>query len=251
MAGFDFTVESSETERPFLRSLMRLAQRLASFHGLKFRYRWSPSEGYYATVDGSLPSMQAFLDPLVVGLLSHAEGATEYPYLQKRKQIARRVTGAYADGLDGMTETVEGVSAYLGGTPSSYSFDVGRATHLIGHLNGLTNALTLYHQGRLRPHQIAEDLHTCLEMLLREVLGSDAEERSFEEKVHLAVQSRLLDRRLVGPIIKLKNHRRDAKHRGQGISCELVDSLLPSALSAVHRLTRLLRHDSAEGKLGG
>jgi len=159
MAGFDFSVDASEKERLFLRSLMRFAQRLSSTQDLEFRYRWRHGREYYATVDGSLLTMQALLEPLVVGTLSHAEASTGFGGLQKRRSIARRFTGAYAEGLDEIANFVAAISEDFGGTPTSYSFDVGHATHLEGHLRAFSASLTLYHQGRLRPHQIAEDCH--------------------------------------------------------------------------------------------
>lgn len=220
---------------------MRIAQRLSTPRGLEFRYRWQNGGGYYVTVDGSLTSMQATLEPLVVGALSHAEAATGFGGSRKRSSIARRLTGAYAQGLDEITDFVEKMSESLGGTPNSWSFDVGRATHLGGHLKAFTTSLTTYHQGKLRPHQIAEECHTVIELLLRENLGANAKGRSFEGMVHLAFEGGLLDRALVAQLIELKNDRRDAKHKGQGISQAKMNELLPSIVAATHRLTWLFR----------
>jgi len=250
MAGFDFSVAASPQERQFIRSLLRLSQRLAGFQGLKLSYRWQADAGYYVTVDGSLPSMQSFLEPLVTSLLSHAEGSTGFRPPSERKKIARRITGSYADGLDRITESVHRISELFGGRPNSYSFDVGEATHLQGHLNSFTEALTLYHQGRIVPHQIAELSHSALELLLKNALGPESKGQSFESMVRSAAEKQLLDTGLVNPLVHLKNLRRDAKHRGQGISHELFNDLLPSILSSAHELAQKIRSDYQDTRLG-
>ncbi len=251
MAGFDFEVDAPSVDRPFLRSLFRLAQRLAHLRGLKLQYSWVPVGVYHSTVDGSLVSMQSFLEPLVIGLLSYAEGATEAGSAEHRKMMAKRLTGAYADGLDGVSEAVEGISEVFGGTPNSLSFDIENATHLKGHLDGFTNALSLYHQGRIKPHQIAEEAHTALELLMKEVLGSDAKGESFAGMAHLVGEKQYVEPHLVGPIIRLKNHRRGAKHKGQGVSYRVMDEVLPAALAASHRLTRIVRRAYESAHMGG
>lgn len=143
MAGFDFDIDAASSERPLLQSLLRLAQRLGSLRGLKLRYRWWSKSTYRCTVDGSLPSMQAFLDPLVYGLLSYVECATKYGPANYRKKVARRISKAYAEGLDELSEFVEECSFMFKATPNSFSFDVDTNMHQLGHIDGFTNVLSL------------------------------------------------------------------------------------------------------------
>lgn len=100
---------------------MRFAQRLSSAQDLEFRYSWRDGQECYATVDGSLVTMQALLEPLVVGCFSHAEASTGFGGLQKRRSIAHRFTRAYAEGLGEISDFVAKVSEDFGGTPTSYS----------------------------------------------------------------------------------------------------------------------------------
>ena len=240
MAEFDFDIDIASSERPFLQSLLRLAQRLSNLRGLKLRYRWSSESTYRCTVDGSLPSMQAFLDPLVYGLLSYVEGATKYGTANYRKTMARRLSKAYAEGLDEMSEFVNECSVMFKCTPNSLSFDVGTASQLRGHLDGFTNFLSLYQQGKIKPYQIAEEAHTALELLMGQVLGQDAKNKSFAQMVDLVVQKQYLKPDLEVPIIRLKNHRRGSKHKGQEISYQDIDELLPAILEASHQLVRII-----------
>lgn len=76
---------------------------------------------------------------------------------------------------------------------------------------------------------------------MRSVLGDEANGRSFEGMVNLSVEKGHMDHNLQSDLVQLKNHRRDAKHRGQGISTTKMAELLPSVLSAAHRLTKLAR----------
>jgi hypothetical protein len=76
---------------------------------------------------------------------------------------------------------------------------------------------------------------------MREILGSEANGHSFAGMLNLTIEKGYLDQRLEAHIIELKNYRRDAKHRGQGISEAKMDEILPSILSATHQLTRLVR----------
>ena len=176
-------------------------------------------------------------------MFSYAEGAVSFGPNQYRQDIAHRVTSSYANSLDEITETVEHISETFDGMPNSLSFDVGGATHLSGHINAFSNSLTLYYQGRILPHQIAEDAHTIIELLLRDVLGSSSNKLSFEEKVQSAEDKGCFDQKLAVALVQLKNLRRDAKHRGQGISNKVIDRLLPPVITASHRLARIIRND--------
>ena len=185
--------------------------------------------------------MQAFIEPLLAGLLAYAEGAIEHGSAIHRRKVARRLTGGYAEGLDRISESIEHISERLGATPNSISFDIGAATHLRGHLDGFTNALSLYLQGRLKPHQVAEEAHTALEILMKEALGSASHGQSFAAMVRLAAARDYFPTRIEGPLISLKDYRRSAKHKGQGISHQVIDRLLPPVLEASHQLTRIIR----------
>ena len=220
---------------------MRLSQRMSKTRGLKFHYSWQKDREYYVTVDGSLVSMQAMLEPLVNGTLSHAEASVGFGGVKARSAIARRLTIAYAEGLDEITDLVEHTSGYFGGIPNSYSFDVGRATHLKGHLRAFSTSLTMYHRGRIQPHQIAEESHTIIELLLRYILKNESDGRSFEEMVGLSIDKGIIDSVLQAPLLKLKVLRRNAKHKGQGISEDLMNEIMKSVLVATHQLVRLAR----------
>lgn len=189
--------------------------------------------------------MQALVDPLTVGVLSHAEGRVGVHAASQRRKLARRITAGYASGLDEISEFVGHIADEVGGTPISYAFDPGSATHLVGRLESFSTALTLYDTGRLDPSQIVEECHTILELLMRDVLRQEPRGHSFEWMARRVAELGLIGGTLVDDLIRLKNLRRGAKHKAQGLSKQSFDGVLPTALQACHELCRVVRNSGS------
>jgi hypothetical protein len=250
MADFDFFVPSRLALRESTRNFLRLAQRLADPRDLHLTFRWCPEGRFRVTVYGRLTALQSFMEALALGLTAFAEGSVSQGPIRTRRRIAAAITQSYADALDATTDSIETVSRAFGGMPYSYYFDAGSATHLQGHLDSLTQSLTLYHQGRVQAMDVAEQLHTVLELFLRHVLGSESKSHSFKWMVEAAVRRGIVGRRSLSPLLRLKDARRDSKHHGQAVSEATLDRLLPLVVSAIHRLTRAIALPLPAGTVG-
>lgn len=239
MAGFDFEFHCRGSDRDLGRSLLEQLQTLARRRRLKVRFRWAGAH-YYVTVDGRLPEMQAFLLPVAPYLSGYSEAHSSPRSPKARRRVCTQLLGAYWSGVERISEGVREVSGFFGGTPSSYLFEVGAHTHLTGPLKSFTRALIMYHSGLLPPAQIAESAHTVLEILLKGVLPAHQRGDSFQALVNAAITAKYIPGDVEGPLLELKNIRRDAKHRGQGVSSARIDRLLPSIISASQRLAASL-----------
>jgi len=236
MAGFDFEVPSTIKERHFLQSLLSLSQKRAHHFGVKFNYRWQNNYSYYVEVESSLPAMQSLLAPLIISIMSLAEGSAELKHATRRRKIALRLASEYANSLDQTTTFVTNISGMFGGIPNSLSFDPGKATHLLGNLRSLTDMLTAYYSGTLEPSGLAEESHTVLGLLMSEVLGAQAKGKSFAGQAVACTENGYWTKKLEQDVRKMKSLRRDRKHKGQGISRKSFDPLLPSIIQAAHML---------------
>jgi len=246
MAGFDFEVEISGSQKSLVRALLRELHTLAHPRGVSVRFRTN-AVGYHVGVNGSLFEMQAVVEacgPFLAGF------STAFPRprgRRTRRSICERILEAFASGVSEISTLVHQASDLIDGMPYSYRFDVGGATDLAGSMKAFSRLLVLYHNGHVAPVHLAETAHTAIETLLRRVLGRDSRERSFEAMAHDAAKRGYLTAEAVEPILELKDVRRDAKHRGQGIRPENLKRLLEPVLSVCHGLARVIPVGEPEG----
>jgi hypothetical protein len=242
LAGFDFDVPSRPALRSFLDTAFRYMGRRSNDFGLEVTRRWRLRQSsFYVTVDGPLPAMQSFGAALAIELPAFAAAPQAGTAMVARQAAVRRVWTAYAKGLGRIVDMVDEVSEGLHATPHSYFFNPGRATHLRGKLDDLTLTLVSYDLRRVSPSQLGEEIHTVLELLLRESIGASGKEASFGSLVHMAQSQGMLSEEIAVSILELKSRRRDAKHRGQRITEAKVDSVFPDVLAAVHALLSMIR----------
>jgi len=94
--------------------------------------------------------------------------------------------------------------------------------------------LANYHLGISNPSQVAEELHTTLEALMRSCLNKP--DASFTGLVHDACAAGLMDVGLKDSVLALKDRRRGAKHEGQRFTRNRLDAVLRSAVGACQQL---------------
>jgi hypothetical protein len=95
----------------------------------------------------------------------------------------------------------------------------------------LTRTLGMFRAGYLAPEQVVEEVHTAAESLLREAVGPSG---SFAEMTERAHAADYLSHEMYEAFIELKDRRKGAKHRGQGIEPMV-------ALDVVNRAVRGLQ----------
>lgn len=243
MADFDFEGEISGSQKSLVRALLRELHTLAHPRGVTVRFRTN-AVGYHVGVSGSLFEMQAVVEaygPFLAGF------STAFPRphgRRMRRSICERVLESFASGVSEISTLVQPTSDLIDGMPYSYRFDVGDATDLAGSMKAFSRLLVLYHNGHVAPVHLAETAHTAIETLLRRVLGRDSRDRSFEAMAQDAAERGYLTAEAVGPILELKNVRRNVKHRGQGIRPENLERLLEPVLSVCHGLVTVVRSET-------
>lgn len=240
MAGFDFTFRCRDEYEPLGRILLRRAQELAKNFDLEFRYRVVPS-GWYVTVDGPLPSMQALIQPMVVQLAPLADGFPKPKLRSQRRRVAERLVNEYCDGAARMREMIEDLSRQLGGTPSSYFFDEGSATHLTAQVREFERSLILFHNGLISASTFAEGAHTVTEAVLKACLPRNKGQGSFAELLDQVAEAAELAPGHKQTLLRLKERRRMAKHRGQRVRHADMAADFGNMIAALHCLFRYLR----------
>jgi hypothetical protein len=240
MGDFDFTFRCRGGRVPLGRILLRRGQELATNFDLEFRYR-AVSGGWYVTVDGPLPSVQALIQPIVVQLAPLADGFPKPKSRSQRRRVAQRLIDDYCNGVAGIREMVEDVSRQLGGTPNSYFFDEGSATHLSAQVRDFERSMILFHNGLMSASELAEGAHMATEALLKACLPPNERRGSFAELLGRVAEAADLAPEHTQTLLKLKDRRKMAKHKGQRVKHAEMAADVGDVIGALHCLFRHLR----------
>lgn len=243
MAGFDFTFRCKGGSVLLGRALLRRAQRLATNFDLKFRYRATPS-GWYVTVNGPLPCMQALIHPMVVQFLPFADGFQKPKSRSQRRRVIEQLVNEYCGGLLNIQKMIEDISHKVGGTPKSYFFNEGSATHLSAQLREFERLLILFHNGLVSASEFAEGAHTITESVLKACLPPNERRSSFADLLNRVAQITGLVPDHKQALLRLKDRRKMAKHRGQRVRYADMAADLDTIVAALHFLFRHLRLQS-------
>ena len=192
------------------------------------------------------------MEPLVDTLRPFAEALPSGLSKRRRDTLAKRVLVRYAEGVDGMRELldefVEHTLSRVGGfgSPGSYTFHLGEATHLRGQARGFTRALTLYHNGRILPAEVVEIAHTAASQFLMAALGPLSKRWSFQRRAREAAAAGHMSDKCVDSLLTLNSVRRRVKHQGQRVRAVTLDAFLMDVVNACHQLTRAVRASSGD-----
>jgi len=240
MAGFDFTFRCRDGRIPLGRVLLRRTQEIATNLDLQFRYR-AVLGGWYVTVDGPLPSMQAMIQPMVLQLAPVADGYPKPKSRSQRRRVAERLVNSYCDGVAGIRGMIEDLSRQLGGTPNSCFFDEGCATHLSGQVREFERSLIFFHNGLMSASTFAEGAHTLVEAVLKASLPSNGSHGSLAELLDRVAEASQLAPEHEQVLLRLKDRRRMAKHHGQRVRHVDMATDVGDLIAALHCLFRYLR----------
>lgn len=239
MAGFDFYEKYASDTEPLLRALLRKLQRVCRAYELEVHFTHERrSERYYVTVDGPLPMMQASAMALATVLPAFADGYNTPSDGRRRSRLAGRLTRNYWRHVLRMGEMVFDVTDRVGGVPTSFVFDTDHHDDdLNDRMWSLSRTLIAYENGEVGPAQIVEEVHTGLEWLLQRALGnSRAKRMTYAQMLQAMRDCSVIDPPTYEAALRMKDIRRDAKHRGKAAGRESVNEVLPASLAACHRL---------------
>lgn len=240
MAGYDFTVRCAGSDTTLSRALLKKTQRICRSYQLELHYKHEPQDKqFYVTVDGPLKMMQASTAVLARVLPAFAEGASRPQNRRSNVRLAIRMVKAYWKGVVRISESIAAACGRYDGIPNSLFFDASRHSEQIDdRLWSLTESIIAFENGDLGAPQILEEIHTGMEWLMKELIGSSAKRLSYAEMAQKLRDEGKLSPELCDVIIEMKDLRVGAKHRGQHVSRENVYAALEPSIEAIHRLVR-------------
>jgi hypothetical protein len=244
MAGFDFTFRCKEVDTALGRALLRRVQGLARNLDLEFHYNLD-SDGWYVTVDGPIACMQALIQPVAVQLMPFGEGFPSPKSVRRRRGIVQRLIDEFCDGIGRMRKMIEDVAEQLGGTPNSYFFNEGSATHLTSQVREFERSLILFHNGLVSASQFAEEAHTLTDALLKACLPSKDRDGAFADRLKQVATVASLDPKHEQVLVRLKDRRKMSKHYSQRVKHADMTGDIVDLVSALHCLFDYMRRSRA------
>lgn len=255
MAGFDFQVPVEPKERDFAAALLRYLQRL-SFQRLcdrptVVRFAWQrPSRDsnfhhYLVNVDGDFAEIQAFSVDALIAMLHFSSGyiAANSKYRNSMLPMVAPIaffkrTHEFALDLHDFQSKVYEIGAFV--TPNTYTFrQTGTQTvdHVLSDTSGM---LLLWRSGHASPPMLVEQLHTAAEVALKRAIGAPNRDVTFANLVSTAEERQIISTKQATALHRLKNQRRDAKHRAQGVGARGLNETVQLVVSALHNIAVVL-----------
>ncbi len=211
------------------------------------------------SVHGAMPAMYAL--PTRCGSeLGAIATVVSKPSGGRRLQILSNCLNGYVTALTRFRKQYELVSRELetlsdeGWTvfsPSSTLFDPGAKNHLNPSLRDLRHALMQARLNQITSRSLVEECHTTLEHVFDALLArKERRSLSFSEKLSALVSRGMFEGvmekdhlfgDLPGELEELKDYRRDAKHRGQGVDDDTARRLATATVAAINLLLAILR----------
>ena len=256
MAGFEFAVPTLRAERAYARLLLRYVQALAKHRRCtrptEVRYRWqdalrsTPYRHYQVLVDGDLAEIQAFCAELGVALYHYSQGVVAVTPKLRRSLLPLVIPAAFLKALLEMSEEMADMTKQVAalGAPlvlNSYIFSRTGNEAVDRQLGAFSQTLVHGRNGRLAAGVLAEQAHTASELVLKRVLNARNRGVTFAKLVSTAEENALITSAESTSLLKLKDMRRDRKHRGQPLSERRLMSVLPATIGVLHRLTAALK----------
>ena len=256
MAGFDFIVPIRPDEREFARAALRHLQLAARNRPCDrptiVRYLWSkPTSSiryhhYYVSVDGDFAEIQAFSAAAVNDCYHFGRGFIAARPEMRRAKAAKAVAYSLLKRVFEFKDEMEELVTRLGEigpfiSPNSYLFAKTSRDGVDRAIGGASVSLINWRNGREPPGTLAEQLHTAAEVSLKELLGADNRGHSFAMLVTKAHESGALNTNQAAALHRLKELRRDSKHRGQSVPQSALASIVSQCVSSLHSIIASLK----------
>lgn len=239
MAGTDLTFRVSEDEELLARTLLRNAQRTARTFGVRLSYRREPGQ-FYVALNGRAELIEAMREEVTTETLAVARSSSALTPARRRTAVATRMLAALDERVDDLMTSLHELAGLMhregwAATPNSIVFDPAGKTHLKQTLTVLTRVLAQHIAGRVAVRTVVEEVHTGLEHVMRAYLGRRAAGMSYAEMVDALAADGIASAEQAEAIKALKDARRDAKHRAQGVRASDLSPGISAAVSVIHR----------------
>jgi hypothetical protein len=256
MAGFDFPIPVRPDERDLARAVLRHLQRAARYRPCDrptlLRYLWSkptaetPYHHYYVAIDGDFAEIQAFAAAAVNDCYHFGEGFIAAKPQFRRSKAAKVVAFALLKRIMEFQNEMQELVGRLGEigaalSPNSYLFAKSGCAAVDRSCGAASVSLINWRNGREPAATLAEQLHTAAEVSLKEVISAPNRGVPFAKLVSSAREHGVLNEHQAAALHKLKDLRRDSKHRGQGVSERLLADIVSLCVSSLHNIIASLK----------
>lgn len=232
LAGFDFSFPVTDRQLVFVRNFFRSVQKWGRSHMVQFRYRKESNKSFICLIDGPLINIQ-LLQALIATCLPVMGVVNGDPLTDsERERVICKFIRNYNETLRDFHGFVVDSAVLIRGTPNSIKFNYGLSANLGNYLQGLSLSFIGYLKGNVTSRQHAEECHTAIEILCRQF----CKDGSWENKVDAAITVGALSGHYKDDLVKLKDLRKRAKHRGQLFSDSDLNALIPTLIKAIHEL---------------
>ena len=232
MAGFDFSLSVTDRQMNFARTLLRSVQKWGRRYEVRFRYRREKKVSFICIVDGPLIRIQLLEAYIATCLPVLADVSEDSLTNSERARFICKFIQGYNEGLCQLHAFVVDSAGLFNGIPNSINFDYGLNSNLGDYLQGLALSFVNYLRGNVTPRQHAEECHTAIEVLCMQF----RKDGSWENKIDAAIEAGVLSKKYKNELVRLKDLRKRAKHRGQIPSEEDFKAILPTIINSIHEL---------------
>ena len=251
MADLVFDLPTIPDERAFAHSLLRYAQVLAKHRQCsrptELHFKWHAripgrrGAHYEVVIDGDFAELQAFTADLSLAIHHYARGICAITPKWRRSLIPDvfraalfRAVVERSEEFTALTRTAIGAGALV--QVNSYVFSLTGKYEVDRSLGALSQALIQWRNNRLVPSVLLEQVHTALEITLKRILSASNRDTAFGQLVSSAAQAGLVSPEELATLLKVKDIRRDSKHRGQQLSDARLQTVLATTIGVLHRL---------------
>lgn len=232
MAGFDFSLRVTDRQLVFVRNLFRSVQKWGRSNKVQFRYRKESNRSFICLVDGPLINIQ-LLEALIATCLPVMGVVNGDPLTDsERSRVICKFIRNYNESLRPFHDFVIELAGLISGIPNSINFNYGLSANLGDYLQGLSLSFISYLRGNVTPRQHAEECHTAIEILCMQF----RKDGSWENKVDAAIEVGALSKNYKRDLVRLKDLRKRAKHRGQLFSDSDLNAIISTLVKAIHEL---------------
>lgn len=251
MAGFVFAVPVPVEDRIYAAALLRYVKRRADKHSVAFNFAWNAKpkqflfNHYYISINGDLILVEIFTRHMIDYCDGFSEGYKASDSTFKKSLTPTAFAGSLYIALERFHKKIEGISDLLRSEVgpfnlSSITFKAPKASGLQKSMTALTECFLGYFSNRATSEQVAEQIHSSSEHLMRKLIDNSAK-LTYAQLVDSAKKSSLISIDHATSLIIVKNLRRNSKHRAQNISEEKLGKHFQQVIGATHSLLSVLR----------
>ena len=253
MADFEFLVPVAPIEREFAGLMLRHLQRMATSRlcdrTTQIHYRWYkpkrrvPYHHYRVKIEGDFAEIQALATDVIQAIPHFAAGVTAVNHNWRSSMLPHvipialfKATVEFNDEFADFNRQIVRLGVPV--LTNSYLFAEVGEQMIDAKLRALTQVLLAWRSNRVKPETVAvaEQIHTTIELLLKQHQRAPNRGISFQEMVEAAHLSQIISKDEVMVLRRLRGLRKDAKHRGQSIGQSALNSILQTCVGVLHRL---------------